>query len=270
VTVRFALIGFLLLVTPAMADDCSMGGGVRAVESEIRQYGRDLKAIVLAPGSWRRDDWGRAALTVGTVALLMREDEHIANEVQRHRSSQTDSLARAITPFGGGRAIQLSVAMMVIGIASHNDRLRDTGRDSFEAEQIAAGLITPLLKRGLGRARPNQDELRPHDFDPWSSQESFPSGHATNAFALASAVAAHSNGWMVPTIAYSVATGVAFSRLNDNVHWASDVVAGAVIGTATGRAIARRHQAAGSHTDLSITPIIGPKTAGLRVRIAGW
>ena len=265
---RLALFCCFLAASTTMADDCAVG--IRAIESEVRQYGRDLKAIVLAPESWKRDDWGRAALAVGTVAFLTHEDEHIANEIQRHRNSRTDSFARAVTPFGGGRGLELSVAMIVVGIATRNDRLRDTGRDSFEAEQIAAGLITPLLKRGLGRARPNQDELRPHDFDPWSKQESFPSGHATNAFALASAVAAHSNGWVVPTIAYSVATGVAFSRLNDNVHWSSDVLAGAVIGTATGRMIARRHRVARTHSDLSITPIVGQKTAGVMVRFTGW
>src|SRR2546430_3367768 len=155
----------------------------------------------------------------------MHEDAHIAHAIQERRNSQTNSIANAVTPFGGGRGLQLSVAMIAVGMLARNDALRDTGRDAVESSIIAAGVITPLLKRGFGRTRPNQDSMDPHDFDPGSKQESFPSGHATNAFAIASAIAGHSDGWVVPTIAYTLATSVAFARLNDNVHWSSDVLA---------------------------------------------
>jgi membrane-associated phospholipid phosphatase len=200
----------------------------------------------------------------------MHYDQRIATEVQRHRNSSTDSFARAVTPLGGGRAEQLAVAMIVLGVATHHNELRDTGRDAFEAELIAGGLITPLLKRGFGRARPNQDTHVAHDFDPWTAQESFPSGHATNAFALASVVAAHSDGWLIPTLAYSLASGVAASRLNDNVHWASDVLAGALIGASTGRFIAHRHRNANRRATVTLVPLIGPRRVGLSLRAASW
>jgi hypothetical protein len=267
--VRFAVIVFTasLAFTPAIrADDSPLSRAAHTVESEIRQYGRDLKAEATAPAGWTRKQWAWAGLTVATIGVLMHEDRHIALQIQSHRNQSTDSFARAITPFGGGRAQQLAVAMIIVGAATHRDDLRDTGRDAFESELIAAGLITPLLKRGFGRARPNQDEMTSHDFDPGAKQESFPSGHATNAFALASAVAAHAQGWIIPTIAYSVATGVAASRMNDNVHWASDVFAGALIGTVTGRFVAHRHLQA-RRAELTVVPMIGPRTAGLSFRI---
>ena len=260
-----------LAVAPAMrAEDSPISRAAHAIESEIRQYGRDVKAEVKAPAGWTRREWEWAGLSLVTIGALMHEDQHIASQIQSRRSHSTDSFARAITPFGGGRAQQLAVAMIVIGAATHHDDLRDTGRDAFEAELIAAGLITPLLKRGVGRARPNQDEMTSHDFDPGvGQQESFPSGHATNAFALASAVAAHSNGWIIPTIAYSVAGGVVASRLNDNVHWASDVFAGALIGASTGRFIVHRHQKA-RRANITIVPLIAPRTAGLSLRVVAW
>ena len=109
--------------------------------------------------------------------------------------------------------------------------------------------------------------MNSHDYDPGrAQQESFPSGHATNAFALASAVAAHSSGWIIPTIAYSVASGVAASRLNDNVHWASDVFAGALIGASTGRFIVHRHQKT-RRVDFTIVPMVAPRGAGLSFRV---
>jgi len=238
-----------------------------AIVDEARRYGRDFKAIVFAPAHWSRAQWGGAALTIGTIAVLMREDEHIAHSIQAHRSSSTNSIAKAVTPMGGGRGLQLSVAMIGIGLLTKSHELRDTGRDAFESQIIAAGVITPLLKRGFGRARPSQDEMSSHDFDPFSAQESFPSGHATSAFALASAVAGHSHGWVVPTIAYTVASSVAFARMNDNVHWASDVFAGAVIGTATARTIVRRHRTSDQRAQWSIVPTVGKRGAGFVVHI---
>ena len=264
--VAIVLSACLVVASSIRAEDSPVSRAAHAVEAEIRQYGRDVKAEVLAPAGWTRERWAWAGASLLTIGVLMHEDSHIASQIQSRRNHSTDSFARAVTPFGGGRAQQLAVAMIVIGAATHHDDLRDTGRDAFEAELIAAGLITPLLKRGFGRARPNQDEMTSHDYDPGvAQQESFPSGHATNAFALASAVAAHSNGWIIPTIAYSVASGVAASRLNDNVHWASDVFAGALIGAATGRFVAHRHQKT-RRADITIVPLIAPRSAGLSLR----
>lgn len=73
------------------------------------------------------------------------------------------------------------------------------------------------------------DEERPND----SGDDSFPSGHATNAFS--SATTLHRRyGWKIGVPAYAVAsiTGIARERAREH-HW-YDVVAGAVIGTASG------------------------------------
>jgi membrane-associated phospholipid phosphatase len=249
------------------AEEGAIRRAAEAVAAEARQYGRDLKAEVLAPAEWKRRQWQEAALTVGTIAVLMHEDEHIGHSVQSRRDSQTNSIAKAVTPIGGGRGLQLSAAMIAVGLLARSDSLRDTGRDAFESQIIAAGVITPLLKKGFGRQRPNQDKMNSHDFDPGTTQDSFPSGHATSAFALASAIAGHSDGWIIPTVAYTVASSVAVARLNDNVHWASDVFAGAVIGTATGRMIARRHRPAARKADWSMVPMIGDRRVGFLMRV---
>src|ERR1700716_1610658 len=121
------------MVTPTMhADDSSLSRAAHTVEDEIRQYARDVKAEVKAPASWTRREWEWAALSVATIGVLMHEDQHIASQIQNHRTHSTDSFARTITPFGGGRAQQIAVAMIIIGAATHHDGLRDTGRDAFE------------------------------------------------------------------------------------------------------------------------------------------
>lgn len=66
---------------------------------------------------------------------------------------------------------------------------------------------------------------------------SFPSGHASSAFATASSLA-YAYGWKAGIPAYAAAGFVAFSRVNENIHWLSDVVAGATLGIFWGRASA--------------------------------
>ena len=67
-------------------------------------------------------------------------------------------------------------------------------------------------------------------YRPFSGNTSFPSGHTTVAFATAAALARESRARWVPWVAYPVAALVGWSRLRDNRHWASDVVAGAAVG----------------------------------------
>lgn len=238
---------------------------VKPVVEEVKRYAHDAKDMALAPTRWRGREWARFGAGVAVVAAVYAADEHLYDQLQRHRTSFTDDFARVITPFGGGRAMQLSALLIVTGAVSNNTRMRDAGRDSLEAEILAAGIVTPLLKRGFGRARPIQDEGA-HSFHPFSSDhESFPSGHATNAFALATAIAGHYDGWVVPTLVYTVASGVAVSRVNDRAHFPSDVIADALIGRAVAKGVVYRHQH--GKTATTITPAMIDGRPGFAVRI---
>lgn len=239
---RFAFAFTLLATQPLFAVNPG-----KAVVNEVKRYATDAAAIARAPLQWDEAMWRKVAIITAADAAAFAADESIADAVQRNRGHASDQFAKTITPLGGGRALQLSGATLLLGLATHNPRLRDTGRDAIEASILAAGLITPAIKRVAGRSRPLQNEGA-FAFDPLSANESFPSGHATNAFAVASVFAAHSDGWVVPAIAYTLATGVAVSRVNDNVHFTSDVIAGAAIGTAVGRSIVARHRRAATNS----------------------
>ncbi len=82
---------------------------------------------------------------------------------------------------------------------------------------------------------------------------SFPSGHASSSFATASSLA-YAYGWKVGIPAYAAATFVAVSRVNENIHWLSDVVAGATLGIFWGRASASINPD-NKKSDLVIMPI---------------
>ncbi|MFA6743515.1 MAG: phosphatase PAP2 family protein [Candidatus Neomarinimicrobiota bacterium] len=94
---------------------------------------------------------------------------------------------------------------------------------------ITTALMTETLKYVTHRERPNG-----------KSYKSFPSGHTSGTFNLAAGLN-EIFGRKVGIPAYLMATFVAASRINDDKHHFSDVVAGAILGIWIGRSFARQH-----------------------------
>ena len=69
-----------------------------------------------------------------------------------------------------------------------------------------------------------------------SGKNSFPSGHAADTFAFATALERHLN-WRFSVPAYAFASYVAISRLPANRHWLSDAVFGSAVGIIAGRTV---------------------------------
>jgi membrane-associated phospholipid phosphatase len=61
----------------------------------------------------------------------------------------------------------------------------------------------------------------------------------------------------VPTIVYTLASGVSFARMNDHVHFPSDVLAGALIGRAVAKSITWRHK------QVHVAPLVSPHSVGM-------
>jgi membrane-associated phospholipid phosphatase len=264
-----AVVALLILAATALrADDAAPKRAAHAVAPELRRYGGDAKALGAAPLHWQPAQWARFGEGAAAVAALYAADRHLYDAVQRNRSAFTDDFAKNVTPFGGRRALNISALLLIGGALSHDDGLRDAGRDSLEAEVFAGGVVTPLLKRAFGRARPIQEEGA-RSFHPFTSaHQSFPSGHATNAFAFATAIAAHYDNWVVPAIVYSIAGGVAVSRVNDRAHFPSDVLAGALIGRAVAKGVVARHVRA--RVAWSVTPAVIDGRPSLFVHLKGF
>jgi membrane-associated phospholipid phosphatase len=281
----WAATGLFLLVAASTAAQSDVGGEPRevpqgaletsgqtspalaAVRDEARTYLLDGRSILTSPLHWDSSEWARAGAIVAALAILGRKDSAIDTAVQRNRSSRTDAVASAVTPFGSYAAVGVSVAALGGGWLLRDTPLRDTGRDAIEAELFAAGIVTPLLKTITGRLRPSQGSDA-DEFRTLSGNQSFPSGHATEAFAVASVFAARSDGWVVPTLSYTLASMVGLARVHDRAHFASDVFAGAVIGTAIGRSIVHRHTENRERVSWDIVPFEAQRGAGLAIRLA--
>jgi membrane-associated phospholipid phosphatase len=253
--------------TPSAAPKSVPGIVFGAFVGEAKRYATDAVAFVTAPASWNRMDWARAGFVGLTLGTLFLADESVDSSARRHRSDFTDRVSGATTWIGGGKGFYIPFVLLGAGWATRDTNVRDMGRDAIEA-CIFSGLLTKGLKNTAGRERPFEFEGET-TFHPFSSHDSFPSGHTTQAFAIASVVAMRSEGWVIPTLAYTAATVVAADRINDNVHFASDVAAGALIGTVTGRFLVARHrridaEEAAKKVQIEILPI--PSGLSARVR----
>lgn len=102
----------------------------------------------------------------------------------------------------------------------------------FLAVGVPALFVT-IVKRFIGRARPYVSQITdPFAYSPFiwkASYASFPSGHASNAFAAAIAIGALWPRARLPMWIYALV--IAASRVIVNAHFPSDVIAGAVVGT---------------------------------------
>jgi hypothetical protein len=212
-----------------------------ALWSELKRYGSDTAALVVAPFHWDSQDGYRAAGAAVLIGGSFASDRAVYDAFARNRSDFTDSVSKYTTWFGAGGSFAIAGGLVVVGLAAGSDDVRDMGRDAIEAAAIAGIFTNVFIKPTAGRYRPKESDGETK-FDPFSGHTSFTSGHATQAFAVASVIAMRSPGWIIPTIAYGLATVVACDRINDREHFLSDVVTAALFATTTGRFLVHRHR----------------------------
>ena len=217
-------------------------GVIGALTREAKIYFDDTKAIFVAPLGWNTQQAGSAVGAGLFIGALISADPEMATAVQNASSGATNHMSKIVTPFGSWAAFATSGGLIATGLIVQDTHLSTMGREALEA-CVLAGLFNDIGKPLFGRSRPHQSDNQ-NVFKPFSGNTSFPSGHATVAFAFASVIAARSDGWVIPTASYTLASLVAYSRVNDSQHFVSDVVAGGLIGVTIGRFLVHRHERA--------------------------
>ncbi len=229
----------------------------------VKGYFTDTGKIVASPLHWDGDDWLKAGLVVAATTGIYFADNDIKKFALRNQSSTGDALASAGNTFGNpGYTLPPLGLFYLYGHFAEDAKARRTSLLAVESLAIS-GVFTQTIKLVTQRPRPQTGESSNMWYGPSmkDSAMSFPSGHATAAFSLASVFAEeYGSNPYVPPIAYGLASLTAFDRVYDNKHWASDVFFGGAIGFFVGKAVVRYHTQ--SDTALMILPTVGSQGTG--------
>jgi membrane-associated phospholipid phosphatase len=229
----------------------------------FKKYWTDSKAIVTAPFHWNQKDWIKFGVITSSVAATVLVDRPVAEFSQKYRSTELDHFsANFLEPFDVKYSFLLMGGFMAHGLLAKNTKSTSTGLLLLESYSLAM-IFVRIPKNLIGRKRPDAwPPSTPFNWDGPFRGVSFPSGHTTASFAIASVIANQyrDHKW-VPITAYSVATLAGLSRIYENRHWLSDVIAGAAIGTLVGNLVSHRT----SNSKLSLTPFGNGNFQGVRL-----
>jgi undecaprenyl-diphosphatase len=175
------------------------------------------------------------------LLLLFAQDYTIRGYVKTNiKAGEWESTVQTLNKFGDGwvQAV-ITFIMIFAGYLKKKANLRKTGIYGLLAI-IAAGIVVQIIKHIIGRPRPTMVDGGIKDLGPSLAigLDSFPSGHTASSFALAAVLSAvYPKGRYV---FYSLAGIAGLSRIYLDSHFASDVFAGAIIGTAIGLFFAQK------------------------------
>lgn len=158
-------------------------------------------------------------LTITPLALksqFAREDPEL-NEIWKSAPAADNLFEWGNTLGNAALPVSAGLLSYVIGGYGHDSELKSFGADLMRAH-LFNGIVTLSMKNIVHRARP--------DNTPFS----YPSGHTSTAFTTAGVIYKHF-GLKGGLPAYAVAFYVGLSRLQENRHYLTDIVAGAIAGT---------------------------------------
>jgi len=225
------------------------------VSAQQEEFGSIQKPTVLR--------WWHGAIAVGGLSALMLLDGPSQRFFQDRRSSGADDWARGIRRVGQPEVWgTVTLGMVAGGLLSGDANLTRAG-GRLAATLALTGATSTLAKLALGRPRPNAS-LDADGYAPFSGQDAMPSGHTAMAFALAAALADDIHRPWATVGLYTLASGVGWSRINDNRHWLSDVAGGAIVGITSAKLVNGHWRLFGLRPP---SVLLGPSHAGLAWRV---
>jgi membrane-associated phospholipid phosphatase len=144
------------------------------------------------------------------------------------RNRSLDGTFRFITNYAAPVSFGVPVLICGTGFIKH-DSLTVRNSLNIGTALVVTVIITTITKYSVNRTRPF---IKYSIIEKGSSggSPSFPSGHTSEAFALATSVSLTYPKWYVIASSFVWAGAVGYSRMDLGVHYPSDVLAGAVLG----------------------------------------
>jgi hypothetical protein len=214
------LFAALCLLLPISCVAGEQSGELRSVLTDTGRY-------LTAPLHWDEGNWAQFAVSLAAIGVAHEYDDNVRDHFAAHTDAQdTHELRDELPTFAMIGATWAAAALL-----DDKDGYEE-GRAMLESGGLAA-LSTTLLKYAAGRRRPSETS----SVDDWrNSGGSFPSLHASTAFAVGAVFAESGNDgdrWTRRALGYGLGLATSYARVHSNAHWLSDTVAGAALGIAT-------------------------------------
>lgn len=181
---------------------------------------------------WTAIRWWHPIVAGAGVGALFLVDEPLAGFIQDHRSEGVDDFGSVMAGFSDDWVIRIiGGELIAAGLVTRSHSTASTGLRLIAGHIIGGGLVRGG-KWMFGRGRPsdNIDDAFAFDLFDGTDGNSFPSGAAVQAFAFATTLADEIDHPVASIVLYSAAGLNAWSRLNSNRHWVSDVALGGIVG----------------------------------------
>ena len=185
----------------------------------------------------RKGAWAAgAALTalsgVVTLGWLYEADLWALRIAQEHHSGFLDGVLGLFPLLGGLEVSGAILSALLVGLFLRGRRAL-AGR--ILAVFVATGILELAMKMFLPQAQMQEETVRAEDYAPLLAMElpyPYPSGHALRSVIIFGALCLLSGNWFLRAGFLVVMAGISTSRVYFGVHWASDVLGGALLGVA--------------------------------------
>jgi membrane-associated phospholipid phosphatase len=156
-------------------------------------------------------------------------DISLLRDINLNRNQSLDPTFKLISNSAVPICVATPIVIYSVGLINKNQDLKKQGIFIGETFLVSA-FISTAMKQGFKRERPfkTYPEL---DKQSDGGSYSFPSGHTSSAFANATALSIAFPKWYVIAPSFVWASAVGYSRMDLGVHYPSDVLAGAIVGS---------------------------------------
>src|SRR5882757_1336587 len=230
-------------ILPTTMSHAADSSGIRTALDDAGQY-------FTAPLRWDLEDWTYFGVTLATVAAAHEFDSN----VRSHFATGSNAVLNGKDKNSVRDA--LPAVALIAGTWAAAGYLGDSAGYGETWRLLEAGVLSTVTGEVLtlagGRERPDAT-TSPNQWR--KGGDSFPSVHASAAFAIGMTFAESGNDeyrWIRRVVGYGIAGGTAYIRVKNNVHWVSDTVAGAALGIATARFVLNRDN--GGHAQIGFQP----------------
>ncbi|MEO6489694.1 MAG: phosphatase PAP2 family protein [Ferruginibacter sp.] len=207
------------------------------VFSQARENLKVINSDKLNTSAKRMKPLVKAALYATYAGIGILSYTYLDDEIRENILLRTDKNLSSLSHFIGYAGLGVTqvaivVATGITSIIEKNNRLKKA-TILLIGSHLFNDFVTNQAKITFERHRPNTSDP-PHSFD-WRGgsrkNQSFISAHTSNAFCTAAVfqLCFPEKKW-VGIVGYTLATLVGLSRVYDNQHWMTDVMAGAVVG----------------------------------------